>query len=103
VIVQQNQVHRIVNAVAILTWLLAGTHASRGQEGITYFYLLDPGPYVLEKLDGRGIFGISAGPKKNVLRIDIPPNTTARDVKRDLKKEFADLQFIDHVDGPEGR
>jgi hypothetical protein len=103
VMVQRNLVHRILSAVTILTWLLAGTHASRGQEGITYFYLLDPGQYVLEKLDGRGIFRISEGPKKNVLRIDVPSNTTARDVKRDLKKEFADLQFIDNVDGPQGR
>jgi hypothetical protein len=87
----------------MLTWFLAGTHPSRAQEGITYFYLLDPGQYVLEKLDGRGTFRISAGPKKNVLRIDVPPNTTAREVKRDLKKEFANLQFIDNVDGPEGR
>jgi hypothetical protein len=100
--VLQNQVHQFLSALAMLTWLIAGTHASRGQEGKTYFYLLDPGPYVLEKLEGRGTFQISAGPKKNVLRIDVPPNTTAREAKRDLKKEFPDLQFLDNVDGPEG-
>jgi hypothetical protein len=94
---------QLVGALAVLTWTLVSTHGSRGQEGKTYFYMVDPGPYVLEKLDGRGILQISAGPRKNLLRISFPSNATASEVKRDLKKEFPDLQFVDAVDAPEAR
>jgi len=94
---------RLVGALAVLAGAFIGSHDLHGQEGKTYFYMVDPGQYILEKLDGRGVFQISAGPKSNLLRIAFPPNTTATEVKRDLKKEFPDLQFIDNVDGPEAR
>jgi hypothetical protein len=92
-----------MGALVILTWVLVGAQGARGQEGKTYFYMVDPGAYVLEKLDGRGIFEISAGPRQNLLRIGFPPNMTAADAKLDLKKEFPDLQFVDNVDGPQAR
>jgi hypothetical protein len=99
----QKSLRRLVSALVALTWVLVETHGSRGQEGKTYFYMLDPGPYVLEKLGGRGVLEISAGPRQNLLRIAFPPNTTASQVKRDLKTEFPDLQFVDNIDGPATR
>jgi hypothetical protein len=93
---------RLMCALAVLTWALIN-HGARGQEGKTYFYMLDPGPYVLEKLDARGIFQISAGPRENLLRIAFPPDTTASQVKRDLQNEFPDLKFVDNVDAAEAR
>jgi hypothetical protein len=92
-----------MGALVVLTGVLVGAQGSRGQEGKTYFYMVDPGAYVLEKLDGRGMFQISAGPRQNLLRIALPPNMTASNVKLDLKKEFPDLQFVDNVDAPEAR
>lgn len=99
----QKSLRRLGGALFALTWVLVDTHGSRGQEGRTYFYMLDPGPYVLEKLDGRGVLEISAGPRQNLLRIALPPDTTASQVKHDLKQEFPDLQFVDNVDGPAAR
>jgi len=93
---------RLMCALAVLTWVLIN-HGSRGQEGKTYFYMMDPGPYVLEKLDARGIFQISAGPRQDLLRLAFPPDTTASQVKRELKNEFPDLKFVDNVDGLEAR
>jgi len=93
---------QLLAALAALALILVGAHGSRGQEGKAYFYMVDPGPYILEKLEGRGIFQISAGPR-NLLRIEIPPNTTASEVKRGLRKEFPNLQFVDNVDGPGAR
>ena len=93
---------RLMCALAVLTWALIN-HGSSGQEGKTYFYMLDPGPYVLEKLDARGIFQISAGPRENLLRIDFPPDTTASQVKQDLKNEFPGLKFVDNVDALKAR
>ena len=93
---------RLMCALAVLTWAVS-SHGSRGQEGKTYFYMLDPGPYVLEKLDARGLFQISAGPRENLLRIAFPPGTTASQVKRDLKNEFPNLKFVDNVDALKAR
>ena len=94
---------RLMGALAVLACALVGTHDTKGQEGKTYFYMVDPGQYVLEKLDGRGILEISAGPSKNLLRVAFPPNMTASDVKRDLKKEFPNLQFVENVEAPPAR
>jgi len=96
----EKPIRRLVGAAAVLSCTLVGIHGAKGQEGKTYFYIIDPGAYVLEKLDGRGILQISAGPKQDLLRIGFPANTTAPEVKRDLKKEFPNLKFIDNVDAP---
>jgi hypothetical protein len=48
----EKPIRRLVGAVAVLSWVLVGIHGANGQEGKTYFYIIDPGAYVLQKLDG---------------------------------------------------
>ena len=93
--------HKRVVALTFLACVLTGDVSA--QEGKTYFYVVNPGAYILEKLEGRGIFLISSGPGDNILRIVFPAEMTASQVKRELKTEFPGLQIVENVDDPRAR